>query len=202
MTRLLLFSDLHVDLTAARRMVELSRKADIVVGAGDFARVRRDLQPCIEALRGIDQPALLVAGNNETTDELRTACAAWPAARVLHGEAATVAGVTFFGLGGGIPLTPFGSWSYDFSEEQAAALLAACPPGCVLISHSPPRGAVDADGAGRSLGSAAVRAAIARARPRLVVCGHIHASAGRQADLDGVPVVNAGPGGMLWELEG
>ena len=70
----------------------------------------------------------LVAGNNESTAELAAACNDWPAATVLHGSSVTLAGQTFFGLGGGVPVTPFGSWSYDFSEEQAAELLRPCPP--------------------------------------------------------------------------
>jgi Icc-related predicted phosphoesterase len=128
------------------------------------------------------------------------ACRDWPSARVLLGSGQVIEGVPFFGLGGGVPVTPFGDWSYDFTEDQAAALLVDCPTGGVLISHSPPKGLVDADSAGRSLGSVAVRAAIERCRPRLVVCGHIHASAGRRATLGPTTIVNAGPGGLLWEL--
>ena len=105
------------------------------------------------------------------------------------------------GIGGAVPVTPFGEWSYDFTEEQAETLLAGCPPGCVLISHSPPKGAVDRSSQGQSFGSAAVRRAIARCRPRLVVCGHIHACAGEQAMIEGSPVVNAGPKGVDWTID-
>lgn len=199
--KLLLFSDLHADADAARRLVEQAETADVVVGAGDFATVRRNLRVGIEILRAIERPAVLVAGNNETTEELIDACRDWPSARVLHGSGLTIDGVPFFGLGGGVPVTPFGDWSYDFTEDEAAALLADCPPGGVLISHSPPKGMVDANGGGRSLGSVAVLAAVERLRPRLVVCGHIHASAGRRATLGPTTIVNAGPDGLLWDVE-
>jgi len=198
--KLLLFSDLHQDAAAARRLVDRSRTVDVVVGAGDFANMRRGIRTCIEVLRAIDRPTVLVAGNNETTEELVEASRDWPSARVLHGAAVTLSGIPFFGLGGGVPVTPFGPASYDFTEEQAAALLKGCPPGCVLVSHSPPRGAVDLSGTGRSLGSTAVRDAILRARPRLVVCGHIHASGGQQGMLGESPVINAGPDGIEWDL--
>jgi Icc-related predicted phosphoesterase len=59
---------------------------------------------------------------------------------------------------------------------------------------------VDVDSRGRSLGSVAVRDAVLRLGPRLVVCGHIHASGGRQARLGRPPVVNAGPAGVEWEV--
>lgn len=113
----------------------------------------------------------------------------------------TIAGVPFFGLGGGVPVTPFGSWSYDFTEEEAAKLLANCPAGCVLVSHSPPKGTVDVSSQGKSLGSVAVRDAILRCKPVLVVCGHIHACGGKQGMIGQTPVVNAGPAGVDWELE-
>jgi Icc-related predicted phosphoesterase len=198
--KLLLFSDLHADADAARRLVELARGADVLVGAGDFGNVRRQVNLCVDILRNAGKPAVLVPGNNESLDELAEACRVWPDAHVLHGTQATLGGVTFFGIGGGVPVTPFGSWNYDFSEDQAAALLGGCPPGCVLVTHSPPKGACDLSSRGQNLGSTAVRDAVLRLRPKLVVCGHIHASAGRQEVLGQTPVINAGPDGVAWEL--
>lgn len=200
--RLLLCSDLHADLAAASSLVERSTSADVLVVAGDVGNLRRSLQPCVDVLSRARCPAVLVAGNNESVDELRTACRGWAGAVVLHGDAAVVRGVTFFGVGGGIPVTPFGAWSWDFTEEEAAGLLQGCPEGAVLVSHSPPRGACDRSSGGQSLGSRSVREAVLRARPALVVCGHIHGSAGEQAVLGGVPVVNAGPAGRWWDLPG
>jgi Icc-related predicted phosphoesterase len=199
--KLLLFSDVHADVIACHQLVERSRKVDVVVGAGDFGNVRRDLQRTIDLLRAIDRPAVLVAGNAESSEELLEACRDWPQAHVLHGSGVEINGVRFFGIGGAVPVTPFGSWSYDFTEEQAAELLASCPMGCVLVSHSPPRGAVDRTSQGVSLGSTAIRAAVLRVEPLLVVCGHIHGSAGQQEVVGHTPVVNAGPGGADWELE-
>ena len=197
---LLLFSDLHCDAAAARRIVERATAADVLIGAGDFASVRRGINVCIDVLRAVDRPTVLVPGNNESLDELHAACRAWPQAHVLHGSGVEISGIRFYGLGGGVPVTPFGSWSYDFTEQQAADLLEKCPPGCVLVSHSPPKGAVDHSSTGRSLGSTAVLDAITRTWPSLVVCGHIHESGGQTAMIGTTPVVNAGPGGIEWEL--
>jgi Icc-related predicted phosphoesterase len=198
--RLLLFSDLHADADSARDLVDRARSADVLVGAGDFGNVRRSLRVCLDILRTVDRPVVMVAGNNETTDELRDACRGWSGAFVLHGEGVEIGGVEFFGLGGGVPVTPFGAWSYDLTEDEATELLAGAPEGCVLVSHSPPKGAVDVSSRGQSLGSVAVRDAIERIRPRLVVCGHIHARGGEVAYLGTCPVVNAGPRGVEWEL--
>lgn len=198
--KLLLFSDLHNDLDSARRLVALAPRFDVLVGAGDFCNAHSGLRRCIDVFRCVDRPMVFVAGNNETTEELLAVWRDLPSARVLHGTAVRIAGVPFFGLGGGVPVTPFGSWSYDFTEEQATELLRDCPEGCVLVSHSPPKGAVDLSSRGQNLGSAAVRAAVERVRPSLVVCGHIHGSAGKREEIGQTPVVNAGPAGVEWLL--
>lgn len=198
--KLLLFSDIHADLEAARQIVAKSREVDVVIGAGDFATMSRGLKSCIDVLSEIDRPAILVPGNNEWPDELLAACKDWKSAHVLHGQGTKIDGVSFFGLGGGVPVTPFGNWSFDLSEEQAAQLLEACPEGAVLVSHSPPKGLVDRSSSGQSLGSAVVRDVMIQKKPILVVSGHIHAGAGKSATLNETPVVNAGPMGIVWEI--
>jgi uncharacterized protein len=197
--RLLAFSDLHCDRRAAARLVELSAEADAVAAVGDFASVHRGLAETIAALAPIECPVLTVPGNNETEGDLRAACAGWPAATVLHGERVEVAGIEVFGLGGGIPITPW-DWSFDLDEGEAAARLAACPDGAVLLVHSPPRGHVDVASDGRHLGSEAVLAAIERTEPALVLCGHIHESWGSESRIGPSRVVNLGPEGGLFDV--
>jgi len=108
--RILAFSDLHRDEPAGRSLVERS-----------------------------PQPVLLVPGNNETDDAWRAVCAGWPAASVLHGEVTEIDDVTFFGLGGVVPVTPW-DWSFDLTEQQAERMLTGLSPGADLLVHSPPKG--------------------------------------------------------------
>ena len=197
--RLLALSDLHRDRGRAAAVVERSAEADAVAAVGDLASVHRGLAETIAALAPIERPVLAVPGNNETEEDLRAACAGWPAATVLHGEAAAVDGVEFFGLGGGIPITPW-DWSFDLDEDQAAARLEACPDGAILLVHSPPLGHVDVAGDGRHLGSRAVLEAIERTAPPLVLCGHIHESWGRESRIGPSRVVNLGPAGGFFDL--
>jgi Icc-related predicted phosphoesterase len=196
--KLLAFSDVHRNTDRAKHLVRLAGEADVVVGAGDYATMHKGLEGTIETLSAIAVPAVLVPGNAETDAELWQACASWTGAHVLHGQAAQIEGVQFFGLGGGVPPTPF-PWSFDFSEDEAAAKLESCPEGAVLVVHSPPKGYLDEVG-GRHLGSRAVLEAIERKRPALVVCGHIHQCWGREAVIGTTPVVNVGPDGRLFEI--
>ena len=192
--RLLAFSDLHRDERAARSLAERAADVDVVPGVGDFATKHRGLEATIDALREIDRPVLLVPGNNETEPALRAACEGWPAARVLHGDAIDVDGVTFFGLGGAVPETPF-DWSFDLTEEQAEGLLQPLPDGAVLLVHSPPKGHVDG-----GLGSIAVLHAIEARQPQAVLCGHVHDCWGQQSRVGRSSIRNLGPAGAVIEV--
>jgi Icc-related predicted phosphoesterase len=198
--KLLAFSDLHRDLGQAAKLVEMSAEADVVIGAGDFASVHEGLEEMIGALAAIEKPTVLVPGNNETEDALREAASAWSAATVLHGGGTRIDGIEFYGLGAGIPVTPW-DWSFDLDDEAAAEMLAACPEGAVLVLHSPPRGHCDSAGGGDHFGSKALLQAIEAKHPRLAVCGHIHESWGCQSQIGETPVRNLGPEGIELEVE-
>ncbi|MGI9020247.1 MAG: metallophosphoesterase family protein [Solirubrobacterales bacterium] len=197
--RILAFSDLHCDLAGAERLVAASEDADLVIGAGDFASVHAGLDETIEALMPIARPTLLVPGNNEREDDLRAACEDWDAATVLHGEGAEVGGVSFWGLGAGVPTTPW-DWSFDLDEQEAAVMLEGLAENAVLIAHSPPFGHADTSSAGHHLGSRAIAAAIEDAGPQLAVCGHIHESWGATSQAGPTRIVNLGPAGTAIDL--
>ncbi len=197
--KLLAFSDLHRDLSQAATLVEMSAEADVVIGAGDFASVHEGLGETIEALATIEAPTILVPGNNETEDALREAAASWSAATVLHGSGTTIDGAEFYGLGAGVPVTPW-EWSFDLDDKSAAELLAPCPRGAILVLHSPPKGHCDANGSGDHFGSPALLAAIEEKSPSLAVCGHIHESWGCQSQIGETPIHNLGPKGTRLEL--
>ena len=197
--RLLAFSDLHRDLDQSATLVEMSADADVVIGAGDFASIHEGLEETLGVLSAIEKPTVLIPGNNETAEALRDAAAGWEAATVLHGEGATIDAVEFFGLGAGIPVTPW-DWSFDLDDEEATEMLAACPDGAVMVLHSPPLGHCDSSADGTSVGSPALLRAIEEKRPRLAVFGHIHESWGCAGKVDGTPVRNLGPGGTWIEI--
>jgi Icc-related predicted phosphoesterase len=197
--KLLAFSDLHCDLDQARELVERSSEADVVIAAGDFAKIHDGLEETIGALSGISKPTIVIPGNNETEDALRAACEGWDAATVLHGQGTEIDGTQFYGLGAGVPVTPW-DWSFDLDEEQAGERLADCPEGAVLVVHSPPKGHCDQSGEGDHLGSEAVLDAIEEKQPRLAVCGHIHESWGAESKLGPTEIINLGPGGRLIEI--
>ncbi|MFQ5567568.1 MAG: metallophosphoesterase [Paracoccaceae bacterium] len=196
MTRILAFSDMHMSRRCAAGIAAASADADLVVGAGDFCNMRRGLAEAMALLGGVRAPLVCVPGNAESADELRAATGA----TVLHGERAEIAGVAVFGLGYGVPTTPFGAWSCDLSEDEAEAMLAGMAEADILVSHSPPRALADRTSTGHSVGSTAVRAAIERVQPKLCLCGHIHDSWGVSGFIGRTAVHNLGPSANWFEV--
>jgi Icc-related predicted phosphoesterase len=196
--KLLAFSDLHLARARAADLVVASAEADLVVGAGDFCNARQGLAEAMELLSDITAPMVMVAGNAESADELRAAAPA--SAQVLHGNGVTLEGVTFWGLGGGVPETPFGAWSWDLSEEDAEALLEPCERADVLVTHSPPKGLGDLTSTGLSVGSTAIRAAIERLQPKLSLFGHVHEAWGARGQIGRTDCANLGPMANFFEV--
>lgn len=188
---ILAFSDLHLSARHAADLVAASDSADLVIGAGDFCNHREGLAQAMAMLEGITAPMIVVPGNAESDAELRRA--AGKDMTVLHGRETQANGLHIFGLGYGVPVTPFGDWSCDLTEPEAETLLNACERADILITHSPPKGVADVTSQGVSVGSAAIRAAIERLQPKLALCGHIHDSWGAEGVIGATRVVNLGP---------
>lgn len=196
--KVLAFSDLHLARAYAARIVEKSREADLVIAAGDFAHARTGLEAAMALLEGIAAPVVAVPGNGESVDELRAAAPeGW---HVLHGQGIEIDGVRIFGLGYGVPVTPFGAWSCDLSEAQAEEMLAACEDVDLLVTHSPPKGVADRTSRGVSVGSTAILAAIERLQPQLAVFGHVHEGQGKEGRVGATRAVNLGPAGLWFEV--
>jgi Icc-related predicted phosphoesterase len=196
--RILAFSDLHLARARAADLVAASAGADLVIGAGDYCNMREGLTEAMALLSGIAAPMLLVPGNAESAEELTAAAPS--TARVLHGTGLETGGLQFFGLGYGVPPTPFGAWSCDLTEAAAGALLDRCTSADVLVLHAPPKGHVDRTSAGQSVGSLAIRQAIDRLQPRLALCGHIHDSWGQRSRIGRTEIANLGPAGAWFDL--
>jgi Icc-related predicted phosphoesterase len=197
--KLLAFSDLHRDLDQAAELVAMSAEADVMIGAGDFASMHEGLDETIDALAAIETPTVLVPGNNETEQALREATSGWSTATVLHGSGTEIDGVEFYGLGAGIPITPW-EWSFDLDDEAATTMLSGCPEGAVLVLHSPPKDHCDSNGTDMHFGSPALLRAVAEKNPRIAVCGHIHESWGCESRIGSTPVRNLGPKGTWIEI--
>ncbi|NOD64075.1 MULTISPECIES: metallophosphoesterase [unclassified Ruegeria] len=197
--KVLAFSDLHMARNRAADLVAASVDADLVIGAGDYCNMRQGLDEAMQMLAGISAPLVLIPGNAESAEELGDA--APEGVHVLHGSGMTLDGLRLFGLGYGVPPTPFGEWSCDLTEGAATEMLDRCDAADVLIVHSPPKGYGDQTSQGLSVGSTAVRDAIERLQPGHAVFGHVHESWGYRGTLGRTQLANLGPKPNWFEVE-
>lgn len=191
--RVLAFSDLHRDKDAAEVLLKASAKADVVIGAGDFATKGIGAAETLDILAQCRVPLILTHGNHDDPDELQRICDQVPNFHYLHGAEITVGQVVFFGLGGEIPSRSSFPWNAAETEQKAAHMLMECPPNAVLLTHTPPRGIADLQKNGDHEGSTAIYEATLELSPKLLVCGHIHHAWGSNGKIGSTPVHNLGP---------
>ncbi|MBF0377025.1 MAG: metallophosphoesterase family protein [Desulfamplus sp.] len=197
--RYIIFSDIHCDKASCESVISKTKNADFAIGAGDYALFRKGLEQTIDILSLIKIPVILVPGNHETCLELSNACEEYNNFHILHGNSIQINGVLFMGIGCAIPVTPFIPWSVDLSEEEAQKLLPEPHNDFVFITHSPPFGCLDTLNNNKHIGSKSIRTFIEKSKPLFVACGHIHERWKQQSNINGIPVINAGPEGYEFE---
>jgi len=208
--KILAISDLHT--TGLKGLDRYVRGCALVLVAGDFTEHGRT-RGVEQSVRWVENvfcpwcasfPAVrfcVVPGDQDLFAERRADEVRWPANVVyLDPLAADPAARTCEAAGlkiYGVARTPYQKGGvFECSSEALARAFAEIPEGLdILISHAPPLVDgynLDADGRRRRhRGSLELTEAIRRARPRLVVCGHVHGGDHRRAVLaNGTVVVN------------
>lgn len=122
----------------------------------------------------------------------------------LEGHPRCLEGIWLVGIGAGLP---FGDCPFERDEDEYAALCHSLPlhDGMLLVSHQPPWGKVCDRTRSGNVGSRSIRAWVERARPQLLLCGHIHEGKGEER-IGPTRVVNPGPcfsgGEFRFQLQG
>jgi len=89
-------------------------------------------------------------------------------------------------------LTAWLAEAHQKALDLAAKDCASCPFHLVAIIHTPPADTrLDRTGTGAHVGSPGVRAFIEKAKPEVVICGHIHEAVGEER-LGASHVLNPG----------
>src|SRR5215467_6569424 len=169
--KMLIFSDIHNDLAALRRLIQT--EAHCYVAAGDLVSWARGLDGCGEILREKAGKVWALPGNHESADQMASFCDKF-GLRNVHGQLIESGGRKFGCLGYSSP-TPFHTPG-EFTEEQLAAHLSkfAGVEGLILICHAPPYGTeLDRVNEGLHAGSRSVAAFIKANQPDYFFCGHI-----------------------------
>ena len=195
--KILVFSDLHGDAAALRKLMRV--EADHYIAAGDLVTWGKGLDSMGLAMQAKREKVHVLPGNHEDEAQIETFCDKF-GFHSLHGKTFQQDGWTVAGLGYSNP-TPFNTPG-EYSEKELTQRLepfAGLWP-LILVCHCPPlKTDLDRAGMGRHFGSAAVRDFVEAQQPAWFLCGHIHEAEGREVTLGMTRAVNVGKTGFLVE---
>ena len=197
--RIQIFSDIHNDLPALKRVI--STPADLYISAGDLVTWMNGLPQCGRVLQPLGEKLWVLPGNHESANQIARFCEEF-GFRNFHEQVFKAGDYSVAGLGYSSP-TPFDTPG-EYSEEeltQKLAKFAGLSP-LVLVCHAPPaRTPLDQVREGVHAGSSAVREFIKSHAPRHFFCGHIHEAAGVSIQMNGTHARNVGKRRYLLELD-
>jgi Icc-related predicted phosphoesterase len=182
--RLVCISDTHTHLLPPSEVPA----GDILIHAGDLTHsgTAKELGQTLDWLRSLPHPHKVFIGGNHDTglahDEVRASLGVSRGGLTyLDNETVdiVVRGRTVR-LHGSAWTPQHGNFAFQYprSGKLARELWTALEPGLdVLVTHGPPRGHVDGPG---GYGCDALLDALWRVKPRVMVCGHIHAGRGME----------------------
>ncbi|MBI2664171.1 metallophosphoesterase family protein [Candidatus Woesearchaeota archaeon] len=192
--KLLVFSDVHGDMKAVEALRKKARKADIVVCAGDFTFFENKMATVLGKLNSFGKKVLLVHGNHENAKNVARTAKGLKNISFIHKRVEQINGHVFVGHGG----EGFSSESRDF-DSFASKLKFSKADRIILVTHQPAHG-TEVDFIWDHHGNKSYRKFIAKHRPLLAACGHLHETQGMEDRIGRTRVINPGPKGAIIEL--
>jgi Icc-related predicted phosphoesterase len=189
--RLLVVSDLHGDLDAARRACDRARP-DVILSCGDWGDPEQVDESLLAALLAA-APLYTTFGNHDPLDLLaRLENRDGSPVLLAQGAVRALAGLRLAAIGG-IWAKSHKRRYYvtDADVAAAAARIAHSGPVDILITHGCPIGLADLTPSGRHGGQRCFLEANKTVAPRLHLCGHLHVPQERTLK-DGRRVINVG----------
>jgi uncharacterized protein len=196
--KVLIFSDIHGDVSALERIV--AQPADVYICAGDLATFGKGLEKCGQALEPLGEKLWVLPGNHETDEDIARFSRRFGFVhfhrRVLQLDSTVWAGLGYSNI------TPFKTPG-EYTEDEIAEALGAFDgiAGLHLVIHVPPYGTrLDEYAPGKHAGSTALRAWVEREQPPYLFCGHIHETAGLSDQVAATQCINVGKQGFALEI--
>ena len=199
--KVLFFVDTHANMEFINEIIRKSEKAELLVCAGDLSKMGMGFGESVEKLNSIGKKILIIPGNNETPEFVKTGISEYENFVFIEQEIYEDNGITFLGIGSCIP-SPWNT-PYELTDEQVWNLMKKFNGKKidVLVSHSPPKKTIlDQLPNGLSIGSFSIGNWIENNQPRYCCCGHVHENAGKEIKLGKTIIFNPGPKGKIIEI--
>jgi len=200
--RILAAGDIHGDSTLAKKLADRAEKehVDLVVLCGDLTLNEMSTDNIIGPFVKKKQKVLLIPGNHETvatTDFLAT----FYDAKNIHGYSVRYKDVGIFGCGG----ANIGPHSI-LTEKELYDLLKKGHDKIkylhkqIMVTHVHPTGTLMEKFSDFVPGSQGVRKAVAKFKPDILLCSHVHEAEGIEEKIGKTKVINVGKRGKIIEI--
>jgi Icc-related predicted phosphoesterase len=196
--KFLAFVDLHEDKKALKKLLELSAKpeVDFIICAGDLTQFSRNIRFILRQFNELGKKIYLIPGNHESDTLFEEILPDYQNFVDINNKAIQIGDYVLLGYGGG----GFSSQDADFRRIARDWYSKYKDKKIILVIHGPPYGTKTDFLEGHYVGNKDYRAFIERIKPKLVICGHIHETAGMIDKIEETQVINPGSEGMFIDL--
>ncbi len=197
--KFLTFTDLHEDKSVLKILLKRISQDDIdfVICAGDISTFGRGLKHALRQFDQIGKKFYVIPGNHESDEMLKEASKGLSNCIIFHKRAFKIENYVFLGYGtDGFSLEDAEfrkiarEWYGKYKGEKI-----------VLVTHGPPFGTKIDLMEKRHVGNKDYRKFIERVTPKLVICGHLHETAGVMDQIGKSKIIHPGWEGMVIELK-
>src|SRR3989338_149168 len=201
--RLLAFKDTHANKTALNRIIAKAEKykPDFMVCAGDISMFTKGLDKCCAILNKLNIKILIIPGNHETPEDIKSVCSKYPNFINIHSGEFSYNDFSFFGWGtGGFSFVEEGferiakQFKKVFSKKRKL----------IFVTHAPIYGTrlddLRVNGLGHR-GCKSTRKFVDEMNPVLVLCGHFHENFRKQDKIKNTLIINPGPDGTIINVD-
>ncbi len=203
--KILAASDIHGDTDLVNKLADRAEKekVDLVVLCGDLTMFESSTDKLIGPFAKKHKKVLLIPGNHETVATADFLAEVYdPDAKNIHGYSVKYKNVGIFGAGGATNVGP----QPPISEDEIYELLKKGFENIkylkkkIMVTHIHPTETRIEKFSKFVPGSDAVRRAVERFKPDILLCGHVHEAEGLEDKLGRTKVINVGRKGRIIEL--
>lgn len=196
---ILSFVDMHGSHKALEEIKKKAKNADIIVCAGDISIFENNLDKLFFELNKPNKPLLIIPGNHESTEDIEHLSKFFENIFNIDRKGFIKENCLFIGYGGG----GFSMVDKEFErlgERLEKEVKKHKGKKIILITHSPPYKTRIDKIMEEHCGNKAIKHFILKAKPDLVISGHLHENDGKEDRIGKTLIINPGPFGKIIKI--
>ena len=200
-TKILAIGDIHGDTGLVKKLAKKAKdeNVDLVILAGDFTFFDKSTKNLIGPFVKAKKEVLLIPGNHETLATTNFLAEFYPGTTNIHGHSIKKGDLGIFGAGYDPATGPFSvkdETIFDALTKGHKAIKDSKKK--IMVTHAHHRGS-QAEFSGFK-GSKAVKKAIDKFHPDILISAHIHEAGGVEEQIGKTKVIHVGRNAAIFEV--